>query len=256
MFLSLEVISEALTGSCCPQSLSTAPAVCVHSLPEEWLCLNNQTWLSLQDVWLAYRKSIEWQSIKIRQYANYSQIPKPFRSQLWGQAKFPASKYPLLVLKILKLSSWVLSHILNLYSHLTFSPWFWLPCSSLWVAGVGGLSLEELGSGATEWWKFLFSPGDRWQLVSIRAMPFFKFTDGKRFVAAAGYKGQFLPQLLCCHLWTRLLIWGMLQEMEMEMHFICLKLRFVLVQYFSWESPGFSSADLVYEQKKLMFSQQ
>lgn len=25
-------------------------------------------------------------------------------------------------------------------------------------------------------------------------MPFFKFTDGKGFVAAAGYKGQFLPQ--------------------------------------------------------------
>lgn len=40
----------------------------------------------------------------------------------------------------------------------------------------------------------VFSPGDRWQLVSIRAKPFFKFTDGKGFVAVADYKGQFLPQ--------------------------------------------------------------
>lgn len=107
--------------------------------------------------------------------------------------------------KILKISSWILFYIFNLCLHFTFSARFCLSSNSLWMTGVGEWNWEELASGRAEWWHFLFFfPGDRWRLVSLRAMPFFKCTGEKGLWQQLAVRGRFSPGLLGCHLWSRL----------------------------------------------------
>lgn len=97
----------------------------------------------------------------------------------------------------------------------------------------------------------LFFPGDRWQSVSIGAMLLSKFTGGKRVVAAAGCKGQFLPQALVLPF--------VVQAAQMrdaigggdgDAAYMTVLLRFVLVQHFSSQIPEFSSVDLAYGKKR------